>query len=634
MSRTGTLRLVFAILVLGTRDAPAAERLTYADFAARLLSLERLAEPVAPGERTGASTSHDRRSSFDAATGAYRGWSANDDGSGSIRREGEGRVMVDLQGPGVLWRVWSAKPEAGHIRVYLDGSASPAVDKPFRDFFGDLEREYPGLAMTLSRGRNAFVPIPFAKACKVVLLEGWGAYFHCTHTQFPAGTEVETFPGFTPEVTAALARASEAWSRRGASPYAAGAGTSMRVETLDLPAGGTREMAVPGAGAVRVLRVKPLGLPPERLAQEDILRELTLSLFWDGESKPSVWAPLGDFFGTSPGLNPFKTRPTGCIDGRFYCHWYMPFASGMRLVLGNDGGAARRIAVEMETVALEPSAAARLLRFSAAWHADDFTGLDARRFIHKRGDRWPDWPLLVVEGRGRYVGMTQHIWKFGGWWGEGDEKFFVDGEPFPSTLGTGSEDYIGYAWAAEPPFVTFDSASAACSRLRPDSEEDTSVCRFHLCDDIPFLEADRTPLESSRMPLKSPKKLATARGHGRKDIIYLFRFIDWLLVLPSELETESRRQITELQGGTIMPHIGGVERLIREEGRVEGRVEGLREGLLEAIELGLELRFGKEALQVLPRVREVADLDRLRGLKAALTKVATAGEFETLLGES
>jgi hypothetical protein len=48
--------------------------------------------------------------------------------------------------------------------VVLDVGASPAIDKPFRDFFGDLEKEHPGLAMTLSRGRNAFVPIPFGVA--------------------------------------------------------------------------------------------------------------------------------------------------------------------------------------------------------------------------------------------------------------------------------------------------------------------------------------------------------------------------------------------------------------------------------------------------------------------------------------
>jgi hypothetical protein len=231
------------------------------------------------------------------------------------------------------------------------------------------------------------------------------------------------------------------------------------------------------------------------MAQEDILRELTISIFWDGEDSPSVWAPLGDFFATSPGLNPYKTLPMGCRDGVFYSYWYMPYADGAKLVFANDGVAGRKLEVELETVPLNKADASRLLRFSAAWHADDFTGLDAKRFLRNGGDRWPDWPLLVVEGKGRYVGMTEHIWKFGGWWGEGDERFFIDGEKYPSTVGTGSEDYIGYAWAANPPFVTFDSALAACSRLRPDAQEDTSVCRFHVCDDLPFTKSFRGFIE-------------------------------------------------------------------------------------------------------------------------------------------
>ncbi len=473
------------LLLAGAPDSRASEVLSYREVVGRLTGMERLASPVVTGERSGASTSHDRRSVYDPASDTYRNWSANDDGGGSIRREGDGVVMVDVQGPGALWRVWSARPEGGHIRIYLDGSDTPAVDKPFRDFFNDCEAEYPGLAMTLSRGRNTFVPVTFAKSCKVVLQDGWGAYFHATHTLFPEGTKVEPFPGFTPEVVSVLKRASDSWSRRGSSPYPE-AETSRKAETIEIAPGEKREIAIDGAGAVRALKVKPLGLPEDRIRQEDILRELVLSLSWDGEGKPSVWAPLGDFFGTSPGINPFKTRPMGCVDGEFYSYWYMPYSDGMRLAIGNDGDEPRKVAVELETVALEAKVAAGLLRFCAAWHGDDFTGLDAPRFVHRRGDRWPDWPLLVVQGRGRYVGMSLHVWKFGGWWGEGDEKFFVDGEAFPSTIGTGSEDYIGYAWAADPPFVTFDSASAACSRIRPDAQEDTSVCRFHLCDDVPF----------------------------------------------------------------------------------------------------------------------------------------------------
>ena len=218
-------------------------------------------------------------------------------------------------------------------------------------------------------------------------------------------------------------------------------------------------------------------------------------MFWDGETSPSVWAPLGDFFATSPGINSFKTLAMGCIEGTFYSYWYMPYADGAQIAFANDGEGSSEVGDRVGDGRTRKSAAARLLRFNAAWHSDDFTGLDAKRFLRKGGDRWPDWPLLVVEGKGRYVGMTEHIWKFGGWWGEGDEKFFIDGEKYPSTVGTGSEDYIGYAWAANPPFITFDSALAAGSRLRPDAQEDTSVCRFHVCDDVPFATASR---DSSR----------------------------------------------------------------------------------------------------------------------------------------
>lgn len=464
----------------------AGERYTYADLVARLTDRERLATPVVPGEKTFASTSHDRGGTYDLVTDTYWNWSANGDGGGCIRREGDAQVMVDLEGPGVLWRTWSARAGSGHIKIFIDGNEAPVIDKPFSAYFHDLEMEYPGLAMTLSRGRNEFVPISFAESCKVVVEKGWGMYFHCTHTLLPEGTKVEPFPGFTPEVVALLKKASDAWSKRGSNPYSTDAGTASEKRTLIIKPGQTESLSLAGAGAVRALKVTPLELPEDNIAQEDILRELTISMFWDGETSPSVWAPLGDFFATSPGINPFKTLTMGCIEGTLYSYWYMPFADGARIVFTNNGKEPRKLEVELETVELDKSAAARLLRFSAAWHCDDFTGLDAKRFVRKGGDRWPDWPLLVVEGKGRYVGMTEHIWKFGGWWGEGDEKFFIDGEKYPSTVGTGSEDYIGYAWAANPPFITFDSALAAVSRLRPDAQEDTSVCRFHVCDDVPF----------------------------------------------------------------------------------------------------------------------------------------------------
>ena len=174
------------------------------------------------------------------------------------------------------------------------------------------------------------------------------------------------------------------------------------------------------------------------------------------------------------------------------------------------------------------------------------------------------------------------------------------------------------------------------------------VVMTHLETQVAVTDADRLRAKVSLI------RRLYGRGLGRNDIIQLFRFIDWLLVLPEEMEAETQRQIAELEGRTPMPYVTSIERLAKKEGKAEGKAEGraegkaegkaegraegmaegLRVGLLEAIDLGLELRFGKEALHVLPRVRGIADLDRLRELKAALTRVSNLAEFESLLGRS
>jgi hypothetical protein len=87
-----------------------------------------------------------------------------------------------------------------------------------------------------------------------------------------------------------------------------------------------------------------------------------------------------------------------------------------------------------------------------------------------------------------------HIWNpRGGWWGEGDEKFFVDCEKFPSTIGTGSEDYFGYAWCNPTPFTHAYHNQARCDG--PGNFGRTSVNRFHILDRIPFTKDFRFDME-------------------------------------------------------------------------------------------------------------------------------------------
>jgi hypothetical protein len=154
---------------------------------------------------------------------------------------------------------------------------------------------------------------------------------------------------------------------------------------------------------------------------------------------------LGDFFGTAPGVNAYSSLPLGVeSNGWWYCYWYMPFAKEARIELVNDGKTARQAIFELSHAPLSRPLK-QLGRFHAKWHRD--------AFLPAEPERWPDWPFLKTEGAGRFVGLMLHVWNpRGGWWGEGDEKFFVDGEKFPSTFGTGSEDYFGYAWCCSQLF--------------------------------------------------------------------------------------------------------------------------------------------------------------------------------------
>lgn len=489
--------------------------LSYKELVRRLYDLKNLALPPLEGEKSGCFSSYDRKSVYNSESGLYENWGANDDGSGFIRQEGDSLVVFELDGPGVIWRVWSALPGEGHMRIYIDDSAEPAFDRPFRDYFEKFADEgcpsnFPNLTPTLSRGRNSFIPVPFQKRCKVLLDPGWGAYYHFTYTQFPAGTRVPSFDGtFDKETKIALAEADRFLQLRGNRTPLTDNGIDHTASTV-VPAGGKSVLwSAAGAGAVAMIRLRPNLADRDEERQKSALRQLALSIRWDGEASPSVWAPLGDFFGAAPGIRPYRSLPLGMNEFEFYSRWYMPFSDGARIEIENDGPEPMEIAAVIRVEPLDRLHAERLLRFHAKWHRDAYLDLDMGRF-REQGDRWPDWPLLLAKGRGRFCGVHLHVfnaweqpeaepetWWYGRWdrktidwwWGEGDEKFFIDGETFPSTFGTGSEDYIGYAWAAEPPFPMFDSAFASQPYIEMDGNGHTSVNRFHIADNIPFQES-------------------------------------------------------------------------------------------------------------------------------------------------
>jgi len=429
---------------------------------------------------------------------AYLDWDANADEAGVIGFDGDRAILAEMEGPGVIWRIWAALPGNGRLLFLLDGEEKPVLELPFFDLFDGqhppFDRE--SLVYSASGGRNAYVPIPFQESCRILAEPGWGAYFHFTYSTFPEGTIVPTFtPDLPPDAVEALDLVDDFLSHDlGSDP--AGERAGQEIVTLNLGVGpGQTETVVElqGEGSITSLHVV---MDPDMSAgvQVDALRELVLVVSWDGEDEPSVWAPLGDFFGSAPGFAEYRSLPMGMTGEGFYSYWYMPFGDGALVEVMNEGTTARSLTFEVTHAPLALPVE-KLGRFHAKWHRNAFLPDEPGREI--------DWTMLTTQGSGRFVGTVLHVWNpEGGWWGEGDEKFFVDGEKFPSTFGTGSEDYFGYAWCNHElfsrPFHNQTVGPPMNPCLSPGPEQSgghTSNNRWHVADNVPFQDSFEASIE-------------------------------------------------------------------------------------------------------------------------------------------
>lgn len=476
---------IFALLSCkGEEQKQSAEdQQTYIELVKQLADLKVLAQPPGEGETGAMASSYDRSSEYDESTGEYKNWAENSDGTGIVRRENGKQILADIKGPGCIWRIWSARPEEGNVAIILDGKE--AINMPFKNFFDRSVSpfDYPELVYEAAKGMNNYVPIPFNKSCKIVADSGWGAYYQFNYMQYPEGTEMPTFSmKLGDESKKALQEANDKLAAMGTYPYTETESDQVFSEKISIAPGENATLLDLGEeGAIKAIRVK-MDFPDTTTA-ENVLRKMSISMHWDGSEEAAVWSPLGDFFGTAPGANLYKTYMTGMTEEYYYAYWYMPFEKAL-VQIKNECEKAQEL--EYEIIVGKPDKPAdELLRFHAKWHRD----------LEGPGeDRWPDWKLLYTEGKGRFAGVMLNVWTPRGgacytkadpapwWWGEGDEKFYVDGEKFPSTFGTGTEDYFGYAWCSP---AYFEKAYHAQSKTQ-NNEGWQTICRWHLNDNVPF----------------------------------------------------------------------------------------------------------------------------------------------------
>ncbi|MCC6456981.1 MAG: DUF2961 domain-containing protein [Caldilineaceae bacterium] len=228
----------------------------------------------------------------------------------------------------------------------------------------------------------------------------------------------------------------------------------------------------------------------------DHWRRLILRCYWDNEETPSVETPIGDFFANGWCERCNITSLAVCVNpaGGFNSYWEMPFRKHARITVEN----------------LSPDEV-RGFYYQITYALTDVP--EDRAYLHAQWRRSNPLPYQTehlildgVAGQGHFVG-TYLAWGVNntGWWGEGEIKFFMDGDgQWPTICGTGTEDYFGGAWNFEYPRGEYGVFSSPYSGLpqviKPDglyrSQQRFGLYRWHIADPIRFKQDLRVTIQA------------------------------------------------------------------------------------------------------------------------------------------
>jgi hypothetical protein len=226
------------------------------------------------------------------------------------------------------------------------------------------------------------------------------------------------------------------------------------------------------------------------------LKKIVLRMYWDGEASPSVEAPVGDFFGLGLGqYSMYQSVPLSVGgDKALNCFFPMPFQKHARITLTNEGREKAEavywnIDMRMYSAALPGDTLYFHAQYRQATPNKAFPGSK----INLDGKENYVW--MEAQGRGHFAGVTMSVVENeDGWWGEGDDMFFVDGEKLPSINGTGSEDYFLGAWDFGGKSFSYGLFGAPIVGAELQGAR-WSVYRFHLDSPIPFTKSLRATIE-------------------------------------------------------------------------------------------------------------------------------------------
>lgn len=265
-----------------------------------------------------------------------------------------------------------------------------------------------------------------------------------------------------------------------------------------------------GPGVITHIWITFLGPEPQAWAKQGSAnhQEMLLRIYWDGSKRPAVEAPVGDFFANCFGQrSEVISLPVIVEDADSYnCFWQMPFRKSARIEILNQSD--------------KPIS---LLYYNIDWIKKDRLPRHTPYFYAQYRQEYPvasgkDYVVLDTRGKGHYVGTVLAVrTRSPAWFGEGDEKIYIDGEARPSIWGTGTEDYFLSAWGLKktstPYFGVpyFDQWGIVGGH--------TSAYRWHIQDPIVFNKGIKVTFEHFGWisPDENPQNKSTSWNERQDD---------------------------------------------------------------------------------------------------------------------
>ena len=438
-------------------------------------------------------SSYDRRSVSPDAPG----WFANRDWTGYERLDTiAGRVekvMMEYDGPGAIDRIWmTTKGKRGTMRFYLDGAHEPTITVPAYDM-----KRFPldvpeALSLTHTHyetdldgvgGNTFFLPIPFAEGCRVTFEEespeaDSPRYFHINWRAYAPGTKVRTYT--QAEAESLLPKMQEVSELLFQPKDADG---SHVVATKELAPGECLELTLPeGMNAVRGVCVKTYGYDDYGAAMEG----LRINADFDGTQ--CIDAVLSEFFGAGFGAPDVDGWWLANHDGIAVCRWVMPYRENGKIEITNEG--TESVSASLDVIVGTYLWTKKSMYFHCSSHAED--SIPASNQYDS--DDNLDWNFTTISGRGVYCGDLLNLYNHCiDWYGEGDEKIWIDDDTFPSHFGTGTEDYYNCSWAPVVPFLTPYGGAPRADELS--SHGYNAYLRTRNLDVVPFTKRFRYDIE-------------------------------------------------------------------------------------------------------------------------------------------